>query len=98
MATSQTIAVNGTAQQSSAIASTKVKVTASVPVFYTVGANPVAAPSFANTRMIPANIPTSVNMEGVGNKMSLIFAGTAGNVSITQIGNVANPPSGYISA
>ena len=97
MATSQTIAVSGAAQQSSAIASTKVRVTASVPCFYAVGANPTAAPGFANTRMISAGTTASVNMEGVGNKMSLIFAGTAGNVSITQVGNVANPPSSYLA-
>ena len=36
--------------------------------------------------------------EGVGNKMSLISAGTAGNVNITQVGNVANPPSSYLTA
>ena len=98
MATSQIIAVNGAAQQSSAILSTKVKVAASVPFYYAVGSNPTAGPAFANTRMIPANVITSINMEGVGNKVSVISAGTAGNVSITTVGTVANPSSGYISA
>jgi len=98
MATSQIIAVTGAAQKSNAITSTKVKVAASVPFYYAVGVDPTASPAFANTRMIPANVITSVNMEGVGNKISLIFAGTTGNVSVTTVGTVANPSSSYISA
>jgi hypothetical protein len=90
MSTSQIIAVNGAAQQSNAISSTKVKVASSVPFYYAVGSDPTASPTFANTRMIPANVITSINMEGLGNKISVIFAGTTGNVSITTVGTVKN--------
>ena len=93
MSTSQIIAVNGAAQQSNAILSTKVKVASSVPFYYAVGSDPTASPTFANTRMIPANVITSINMEGLGNKISVIFAGTAGNVSITTVGTVTNQPT-----
>ena len=91
MSTSQIIVVNGAAQQSSAILSTKVRVASSVPFYYAVGSDPTASPAFANTRMIPANIITGINMEGLGNKLSVIFAGTAGNISITTVGTVTNP-------
>jgi hypothetical protein len=93
MSTSQIIAVTGAAQQSSAIASTKARVAASVPFYYAVGSDPTASPTFANTRMIPANVITSINMEGLGNKISVIFAGTTGNVSITTVGTVTNQPT-----
>ena len=91
MSTSQIIAVNGAAQQSNAISSTKVKVASSVPFYYAVGSDPTASPAFANTRMIPANVITGINMEGLGNKLSVVFAGTAGNISITTVGTVTNP-------
>jgi len=89
MPTTQTIIVSGTAQQSNAISSTKVRVAAQVPFFYAVGTNPTASPAFANTRMIPTAGVTSINMEGVNNKISMIFAGTAGNVSVTTVGLVS---------
>lgn len=98
MATSQIIALTGSAQASNAIASTKAKVVASASFYYAVGANPVAGTGFANTSLAAGPGVTFINMEGVNNKISVLSAGTAGNVSITAVGTVANPPSSYISA
>ena len=94
MSYSQTISVTGAAQQTAVINSTKAKIATQVSVFYAVGANPTAIPGAANTALMPAGLLRDINMDGSGNKISLIYAGTAGNVTITQIGNVATP-SGY---
>lgn len=98
MATSQIIAVTGAAQASNAVPSTKAKVVSSVPFYYAVGSNPTASTAYANTRLAIGPGITFINMEGVNNKISVLAAGTAGNLSITAVGTVANPPSSYISA
>jgi ABC-type taurine transport system substrate-binding protein len=91
MSYSQTITVSGTPQQTTVINSTRAKIAAQVSVFYAVGANPTAVPTASNTALMPAGALRDINLNGNGNKISLVFAGTAGNVTITQIGNVATP-------
>lgn len=86
MSTSQILTITGAAQQSNAISSTRVKVAATAPFYYAVGVNPTAGTAFANTRLIPGNVITQINMEGIGNKVSILGQGVAGNISLTQIG------------
>ena len=86
------IAANGTSQQTAALTSTKVKIAATVAVYYAVGANPTAYSS--NCAIIPANTVRDINIgngnvaAGTGNKIAFLQVSTGGNVSVTEIGTV----------
>lgn len=86
MATPQTIVATTTTSQSSAIASTKVRVTANAAVHFNVGVSPVAAT--ANCEIIGANQTRYINMQGLNNKLAFITAAGAAEVSVQQIGTV----------
>ena len=86
MATSQIVIATTTSSQSTAIASTKVRVTANAAVQFAVGANPTAA--LASSEVIGANTTRYINMQGLNNKIAFIApSGTVG-VSVTPIGTV----------
>jgi len=98
MATPQVIiAPLVTSVQSTAIASTKVRVTANVAAHFAVGVNPTAYPG--NCEIIAANQTRYINMQGLNNKIA--FAGSNGvaEVTVVQIGTVyasSIPGSTYI--
>lgn len=86
------IVANTTSQQSAVLTSTKVKVAATVSVFFAVGPNPTAYAG--NCAIIPANTVRDINVgngnvaAGTGNKIAFLQVSTGGNVSITEIGTV----------
>jgi hypothetical protein len=93
---SYTINVNGTSAQSSAINSTKVRVTANAnAVLYTVGSNPVAGSGFANTEMIAGGTTRYVNMQGTGNKIAFVMANLPAIVTVTEVGSVDGTRTTY---
>ena len=99
MATPQTIVATTTTSQSTAVSSTKVRVTANATVHFSVGANPVAAT--ANCEIIAANQTRYINMQGLNNKLAFITAAGAAEVSVQQIGTVYGssiPGSTYIQS
>ena len=85
MAYTQTF-VTATAVTTGNINSTKVTVVSNVACFVGINATATSATNFP---MVAANRPTSINMLGRGNTLSLLpSAGTAA-ISVTHIGNVA---------
>ena len=93
MATSYTF-VSAGAVTTPVINSTKVIVIANVACYANI--NGTASTTSNVGPMVPANIKTSINMQGIGNYLSLIpTAGTAA-ITVTQVGTVA--PSGVAVA
>jgi len=87
-----TIAVTGTSTNTIAISSTAVKVTANVACYYAINQD-ASFQSNANIAanvgaMIAANRPTTVNMQGLNNKLALIAVGASGQASVTEVGTV----------
>jgi hypothetical protein len=84
----QVITTNtSTSVSSSAIASTKVRVTNGAnPAFYAVGANPTAYAG--NCEIIAANQTRYINMQGLGNKIAFLGNVGASTLSVQQIGTV----------
>lgn len=74
-------------QQSAAITSTKVRITANATVHVAVGVSPTAYAG--NCEIITAGTTRYINMEGLGNKVALLANGSVALVSITTIGGVA---------
>jgi len=88
MPTAQVItATTSSSVQSSAIASTKVRVTANAAVHYAVGANPVAYGG--NCEIISANSLRYINMEGLNNKIAFLGSTQTAEVTVVAIGSVA---------
>ena len=88
MPTAQIINATTSSSQSSAISSTKVKVTANASVHYAVGANPTAY--IGNCDVVPAASTRFINMEGLYNKIAFITNTGTAEVSVVTIGAVAN--------
>ena len=88
MPSAQIINATTSSSQSTAITSTKVKVTANASVHYAVGANPIAYTG--NCDVIPAASPTFINMEGLNNKIAFITTTSVAEVSVVNVGFVAN--------
>ncbi len=66
--------------------STKVKVVANTTCVYAINA---PATLTSNVGQIPQNVPTYINMGGIGNKLSVLPAGGASTViSVTECGTV----------
>jgi hypothetical protein len=74
-------------QQSTAITSTKVRITSNATVHIAVGVSPTAY--VGNCEIIAANTTRYINMEGLGNMVALIANSSPAVVSITTIGSVA---------
>jgi len=86
MAYSQTF-VSAVGITSLPINSTKVIVVSNVACYANI--NGSASVTSNTNSLIPAGLRTSVNMQGIGNTLSLLpTAGTAA-ITITQVGNVA---------
>lgn len=78
---------SGSVAVTSPVLSTKARVTTSTaPVYYAVGATPVA--NSTTCELIPANSIRYVNMEGVNNFIAFLSASGSGEVSVTDIGEV----------
>jgi len=93
----QVIVATASSSQSTAIASTKARVTANSAVYFAVGVNPTAYAG--NCEVIAANTTRYINMQGLGNKIALLSANGPATVSVTQIGTVyasSIPGSTYI--
>lgn len=88
MATSYTF-VTSTAANTGGISSTRVKVTANNACYYAIN---TLASSTANVgSMIAPNRPTDVNMQGIGNFLSIAPVGGAATAfTVTQIGTVSS--------
>lgn len=71
---------------SSAITSTKIRITSNAACYYSVGAAPLTFA--ANCEVIPANTVRYINMEGVGNKINLVATSGTALVSIVNCGFV----------
>jgi len=85
--TTQVLTVTtATSQQSAAITSTKVRITANATVHVAVGVSPTAYAG--NCEIIAAGTTRYINMEGLGNKVALLANGSVALVSITTIGGV----------
>lgn len=70
----------------SAINSTKVKVVANTTCVYAINA---PATLTSNVGQIPQNVPTYINMGGIGNRLSVLPAGGASTiVTLTECGTV----------
>ena len=97
MATPQVIVATTTTSQSSAVASTKVRVTANAEVRFTVGINPVV--TVGNGEIIASGQTRYINMQGLNNKLAFITTTGVAGVSVQQIGTVYSssiPGSTYI--
>jgi hypothetical protein len=97
MATPQVIVATTTTSQSSAVASTKVRVTANAEVRFTVGVNPVV--TTGNGEIISSGQTRYINMQGLNNKLAFITTTGVAGVSVQQIGTVYSssiPGSTYI--
>lgn len=69
------------------INSTKVKVVANAACVYAINA-PATLTANAGA-LIPANFPTYINMQGIGNKISVLpVSGVATAVTVTEVGTV----------
>jgi len=67
--------------------STKIEVIANTTCVYAINAQ---ATLTSNVGQIPQNVPTYVNMGGIGNKISVLPAGGASTIiTITEIGSVS---------
>lgn len=88
MPTAQVInAGTSSSVQSSAITTTKVRVTANAAVHYQVGVSPVAYSG--NCEIIAANSVRYINMEGLGNKIAFLGSSQTAAVTVVAIGTVA---------
>jgi len=99
MATPQVIVATTTTSQTSAIASTKVRVTANAEVRFTVGANPIV--TTGNGEIIASGQTRYINMQGLNNKLAFITTTGVAGVSVQQIGTVYSssiPGSTYIQS
>jgi len=76
------------------INSTKVIVVANVACYANI--NGPASLSSNVTTIIPAGVRSAINMQGVGNTLSLLPTSGTAAMSVTQVGNVA--PSGTATA
>ena len=89
---SYTLILNGTdsANVSSVINSTKVKVIANGACYYAINEN--ASPLSNVGPMIPGNFPTYINMQGIGNTLSICATNSTGTsvtgITITECGTV----------
>ena len=81
------IATTGSSVQTTAITTTKVRVSANAAVHYAVGSNPTAYG--ANCEIITANSVRYINMEGLGNKLAFLGSTNTAEVSVVNIGYVA---------
>lgn len=88
MPSAQIINATTSSSQSTAITSTKVKVTANASVHYAVGANPVAY--VGNCDVVPAATTRFINMEGLNNKIAFVTTTSVAEVSVVNVGFVAN--------
>ena len=86
MATSYTF-VSAAAVTTPAITSTKVIVIANVACYANI--NGTASSTSNAAPMIPANIKTSINMQGIGNYLSLLSTNGTAAITVTQVGVVA---------
>lgn len=82
----QVISASTSSAQSTAITSTKVKVTPTATVFFAVGSNPAAYTG--NCEIIAAGQTRYINMQGLGNKIAFITPTGSASVSVTQCGTV----------
>ena len=87
MATPQVIiATTGSSVQSSAVASTKVRVTSNAAAHFAVGVNPTAYSG--NCEIIAANQTRYINMQGLNNKIAFLGSNSTAEITVTQIGTV----------
>jgi len=92
MATSYTF-VTTTAANTAVITSTRVKVVANNACYYAI--SNLASITSNVGPMIPANVPKDVNMQGLGNFLSVApVGGVVTSITVTVIGGVA--PSGTV--
>jgi hypothetical protein len=87
MPSAQIINATTSSSQSSAITSTKAKVTANASVHYAVGVSPTAY--IGNCDVIPAGTTRYINMEGLGNKLAFITNTSVAEVSVVAVGYVS---------
>lgn len=85
MATSYSF-VSASAVTTPVINSTKVIVIANVACYANING---AATTTSNVAMVPANIKTSINMQGIGNYLSLLATSGTAAIIVTQVGAVA---------
>ena len=88
MPSAQIINATTSSSQSTMITTTKVKVTANASVHYAVGSNPTAYTG--NCDVIPAATTRFINMEGLNNKIAFITTTGTAEVSVVNVGFVAN--------
>ena len=91
MATSYTF-VSASAVTTPAITSTKVIVIANVACYANI--NGTASTTSNAAPLVPANIKTSINMQGIGNYLSLLSTNGPAAITVTQVGVVV--PSGTV--
>jgi uncharacterized Fe-S radical SAM superfamily protein PflX len=82
----QVISASTSSAQSTAITSTKVRVTPSATVFFAVGTNPTAYTG--NCEIITAGQTRYINMQGLNNLIAFITPTGTASVSVTPIGAV----------
>jgi hypothetical protein len=81
-----------TSQTTTVINSTKATVFSNVAVYCAVGGS-----VSTSSPILPGNRKNDVNMQGLGNTLSLLpVGGVAAAITVTQVGNVA--PSGTVTA
>jgi len=91
----QVLTVSSSSPRSSTVInSTKIRVTANAAVHFAVGVNPTA--NTTSCELIPPNVTRYINMEGLGNKISIIGSVQTAELSITRVGNVF--PSGQVTS
>jgi len=91
MASQIITAGTGTSVQSTVINSTKIRVTSNTSAaYFSVGSNPTAGASFSNTEIIAASSTRYINMQGLGNKISILGVNQAVTVSVAEVGTVSN--------
>ena len=92
MATSYTF-VSASAVTTPVITSTKVIVIANVACYANING---AASTTSNTApLVPSNIKTSINMQGIGNYLSLLSTNGTAAITVTQVGKVV--PAGTVT-
>jgi len=90
MASQIIVAGTGAAVQSTALNSTKIRVTANASaMYYAVGSNPTPGAGFANTEIIASSTTRYINMQGLGNKIAFLGVNQAGTASVTECGTVS---------
>ena len=92
MATSYTF-VSAAAVTTPVITSTKVIVIANVACYANI--NGVASTTSNVAPLVPANIKTSINMQGIGNYLSLLSTNGTAAITVTQVGIVV--PAGTVT-